>query len=91
MVPISRLVTEGEQAFAIPTPQLWNSLPGDLWQPNSVSPFTGKVHSYKVKLYEVLIHSWHAPSTEKQAAILARTLSNVLLWTRSAAKRILAT
>lgn len=35
--------------------------------------------------------SRHAPSLEKQAAVQAQTLSNVMLWTGSAAKHILAT
>ena len=37
MVPESQFVSEGELAFALQTPQLWNSLPGDQEQENSVS------------------------------------------------------
>ena len=39
MVPKSRLITKGGRAFAVRAPRLWNSLPADLRQANSVSPF----------------------------------------------------
>ena len=48
MVPKSRLVSKGDRAFAVRAPQLWNSVPGDLRQANSVSSFKSilKTHFY---------------------------------------------
>ena len=49
-VPKSHLVTRGDRAFAVRAPQLWNSLPGDLRQANSVSSFKSllKTHFYRM-------------------------------------------
>ena len=49
-VPKSRLVTKGDRAFAIRAPHLWNALPGDLRQANSVTSLKSllKTHFYRI-------------------------------------------
>ena len=46
MVPKSRLVTKGDQAFAVRAPRLWTSLPRDLRQANSVSSFKSRLKTH---------------------------------------------
>ena len=49
-VPKTRLLTRGDRAFAARAPRLWNALPGDLRQADSVSSFKSllKTHFYRL-------------------------------------------